>query len=529
MDRAPVSIRMYYNLLRIKADDKAYLTHHSDKEIKQIIDYYEQDGDKSLLPEAYYYGGRVYADMNDAPRALGFFQKAKDAMKDKLDSSLICTIYSQMGYLFMFQNLYNEALLAFEKSYQYSVLMKDTVSAIYDLRDIASAYTEKGEDALSLHKLLSARKSALKIKDTMMIASVESYIATQYCAMGKYNLAKKYIQSPLRIVTGPDKFAIIANAADICALSGDKDSAMYYFSKVKDSGSLYAKEAAYKFFTQQAIERAGNKKALILYKIYNSYKDSVRLANSTEALAKANSLYNYQLREIENMQLEKANAKMWASLTISILAILVLLSVLGLLFQYHRHRRAAMRIQMERLKQINESIHRKSKKYVDDNKRRISELEQQLDTAGKENKELRTKLENEKSKLVSENEIAEIANIEHEQAFSQVVSTDVYHRFYGLLSADPVKNPNEDDWNELERVVNAAYEGFTDRLASICRLSRHEKRVCLLIKMNVPPSKIALLTNHTETSVSATRRRLYEKYFGKKDAPKAWDDFILSM
>ncbi len=467
--------------------------------------------------------------MNDAPRALGFFQKAKDAIKDKSDSLLLGEIYSQMGHLYLYQDLYDDAITMFYKSYLNSIDTKDTINAIYDLSDLASAYSVRGKYKQSIGVLTKSLSLANRISNQDIIDFVKSYMSIYYGNIGEYIKAKDNILPSLKSVTDQNASAIYSCVAEAYLRTGDKDSATYYYNKVLGNGTLYAKEAAYKFFTQQAIERAGNKKALILYKIYNSYKDSVRLANSTEALAKANSLYNYQLREIENMQLEKANAKMWASLTISILAILVLLSVLGLLFQYHRHRRAAMRIQMERLKQINESIHRKSKKYVDDNKRRISELEQQLDTAGKENKELRTKLENEKSKLVSENEIAEIANIEHEQAFSQVVSTDVYHRFYGLLSADPVKNPNEDDWNELERVVNAAYEGFTDRLASICRLSRHEKRVCLLIKMNVPPSKIALLTNHTETSVSATRRRLYEKYFGKKDAPKAWDDFILSM
>ena len=76
METAPKASRMYYELLCIKAADKAYITHTSDSLIRQLVDYYEDEGDKRLLAEAYYYAGRTYRDLNDAPRALDFFQKS---------------------------------------------------------------------------------------------------------------------------------------------------------------------------------------------------------------------------------------------------------------------------------------------------------------------------------------------------------------------------------------------------------------------------------------------------------------------
>ena len=68
----------YYQLLRIQANDKLYITHRSDSLINLIVDFYEKLGDEEKLMKAYYYQGSVYRDMNDAPKALKSFQQAID-------------------------------------------------------------------------------------------------------------------------------------------------------------------------------------------------------------------------------------------------------------------------------------------------------------------------------------------------------------------------------------------------------------------------------------------------------------------
>jgi len=351
-------------------------------------------------------------------------------------------------------------------------------------------------------------------------------MSIRYSSIGEYELAKKYITPALKNIEPQDSSAIYGSIADIYRLLGKEDSAFYYFNKVKDSGSLYAKKAAYRFFTRTEIERNGNKKMLNDFDTYCNYIDTVRSITSTEALAKANALYNYQLRELENIRLEKANARMHAIVVIACLVALALLLLSLALLQYYRHRRIRMQMQMERLKQIKESIYKKSQEYIDSNKRRIAELEHLLETTGQENEELKTKLQNERSRLISENEIAEIENRESELAYEWIVKTDVFRRFNSLSSSDHAKNPTTEDWAELERVVNEEYPGFTNRLMGFCNISSNELRVSLLLKINVSPSRIAILTNHTETSVSATRRRLYEKAFNKKGTPKEWDNVI---
>lgn len=73
----------YYRLLCVKAADKAYIKHTSPKEINEILNHYEKGGDSRLLPAAYFYAGSVYRDLNDAPQAVEYFQKALEYVPEK--------------------------------------------------------------------------------------------------------------------------------------------------------------------------------------------------------------------------------------------------------------------------------------------------------------------------------------------------------------------------------------------------------------------------------------------------------------
>lgn len=71
----PQATQMYYQLLTIKAKDKAYITHTSDSLIKTVVKYYEERKDRERLPETYYYAGRVYRDLGDAPQHWNIYRR----------------------------------------------------------------------------------------------------------------------------------------------------------------------------------------------------------------------------------------------------------------------------------------------------------------------------------------------------------------------------------------------------------------------------------------------------------------------
>lgn len=87
----------------------------------------------------------------------------------------------------------------------------------------------------------------------------------------------------------------------------------------------------------------------------------------------------------------------------------------------------------------------------------------------------------------------------------------------------------ESDFDELEQQLKAIYPNFTSRLRHVCHMSTHEYRVCLLLKIGIPPSQIATILCKETSSISSTRSRLYYKVFGKKGSSKEWDNFIATL
>lgn len=144
--------RMYYDLLDLKVNDKMYVRHTSDSLIKRITAFYETYGDRDKLLESYYYMGRVYRDLNDAPEALKYFQKALDVAGDTRKYRLLSNVYSQMGMLYDYQNVYEEAIRMYEKAAEYKLLKGDSTSFSLVLRDIARVYdmVDKNDSALLL-------------------------------------------------------------------------------------------------------------------------------------------------------------------------------------------------------------------------------------------------------------------------------------------------------------------------------------------------------------------------------------------
>lgn len=168
-----------------------------------------------------------------------------------------------------------------------------------------------------------------------------------------------------------------------------------------------------------------------------------------------------------------------------------------------------------------------SNQNIEQNLKRIAQLESLIQKLGDENSMLRLELEEKKARLDYANTMAKIENEKREQAETIIFSSDVYLRIKSLLTQG--RSMSDQDFLLLNQVVNSVYANFTERLYSLCKLSNHEYHVCLLVKVRIQPKDIAALTAHSKESVASTRSRLYQKVFGKKGSSKEWDDFILSL
>ena len=168
-----------------------------------------------------------------------------------------------------------------------------------------------------------------------------------------------------------------------------------------------------------------------------------------------------------------------------------------------------------------------SNQNIEQNLQRIAQLESLIQKLGSENSMLRLELEEQKARLDYANTMAKIENEKREQAETVIFGSNIYLRMKTLLTQG--RSMADHDFQDLNQLVNSVYSNFTERLYSLCKLSNHEHRVCLLVKVRLQPKDIATLTAHSKEGIATTRSRLYQKVFGKKGSSKDWDDFILSL
>ncbi len=114
-----------------------------------------------------------------------------------------------------------------------------------------------------------------------------------------------------------------------------------------------------------------------------------------------------------------------------------------------------------------------------------------------------------------------------EQAEQAFVHTDYYLALRQRLYEGPALK--QDEWEELEAQMKSACPGFFRRLAEMGQLSEVEQRVCVLTKLGIPPSAIAVHTYREYSSISSIRSRLYFKLFGKKGGARELDEYIRNL
>lgn len=87
------------------------MTHSSDSLILSVVDYESRHRRNGRYPEALYYAGRVYYDLDDYPNALDFFQQAMEILPEDTDNQeLRLRTLSQTGRLLATLRLYDKAI-----------------------------------------------------------------------------------------------------------------------------------------------------------------------------------------------------------------------------------------------------------------------------------------------------------------------------------------------------------------------------------------------------------------------------------
>ena len=524
LDRLDEEGRVYYDLLRLRVNDKLNVRATSDTLIRRITAFYEAYGDPDKLMLAYYYRGRVCADLNDALQALHFYRKAAEVSGGKRQYLLLSNIYSQMGEVLEYQNMYEEAIPAYQKAYEYTLLSGDSVTLSMPIRDIAGVYNEWVRNDSALIYFLRASEIA-KNTNKEVYLGIQEEIGSLYMDLKEYDKAFEYLNLSLKDSLDRDLTPTYYLLGKWYMLTGNLDSAFYYTKKSNTKEVFYKEIDVYRNLVTIERGRGHYREALDYWDEFLKCADSIQLANNSEEIRRIKALYDYNLRERENQRLTLANERKQATiyrlLAVSLILLLFMCGGVG----YYLNRRRRWRHQVERLNRDREKQYENSQAHLERNLEEIALLGQRLDEALAQKDHLNAELIRlRKESLEATNLRIELLRSERVMLCESLCRSSLYVKFHtsgARITAE--------DWTSLRTELDRIYD-LTSRLYEICpQISDMELRICYLIKIQVKVRDMAAILNRSVSGVSSVRGRLYTKITGEGNSPDKLDQLILDL
>lgn len=528
----PKATQMRYNLLCIKAQDKAYITHTSDSLIQQVVRYYRKHKNKTYLPEALYFAGRVYRDLGDAPQALEYFQRAISHSTEETDYKLLSNVYSQIGMIFLYQDIYDKAPEMFREAYRYSVLANDSIGIVYRLRDIGRSFSTLKQADSAIYYYLKADEQAIKIKDVQLRGIINSELSGYYTELGRYEEAYKAMQIARSYNKRLNIYPLYSTIAYYYEHTNQLDSAIYYFSLLLHTNDYSNKKEAYRGLYSIAKQRGETNKALSCLEHHLAYTDSLQSMNQEETIRKINALYNYQLSRKENRKLRIQTfqeRKLKVIFGIGFVFSIVLLIAYR---EYYKRKEQAQKIQRLKLERIKKEQYKLSLAQIEKNQKDIEALELSLREAEAMHDQLLQDYLNAQKKLIEKNsEQIEAKQKVQDQAEVKLKQSDIYRKFHSVQKEEEEEEEkrikiSSSDWQELNKAIDEAYNQFSQRLQELYPVTDIELKVCLLLKIGLSPLQIAIITIRSKQAISSIRKRLYKKLFNDDGNTEQLDSFI---
>ena len=498
---------MKYDLLKIRLEDKSYIPHTSNRVIENLVKYFEDNGTIKDKQEAYYYAGSVYRDLDDTPRGIENFYKSIEAVRDKreCDSIILRNAYSNLYYLFVNVQDYNNALKMAQMEYSISKAINNTT--INTMNQITNAYVDldmKKEGLRYLNEtfnLLKDKKYAKEDNFIFLVLYNYSHLKLKDKANECYNLIKK------RKLKRMDAFVrnILGN---YYMLIGQQDSAIacyeYIINEKKNELAMY--DTSKKLFL--IYSENGNKDKAIKYGAeFVRMSEKLDLAKNSELAATVNNKYKYHLDQ-SRMQKMESERTMYLRIAIIIGFSAVLLTLAFVIF-YMRKKNITLRRQLALTDSLN-SV----KAQMSDIKKNTLLKEQQLASAQSEitakeqkMKEISEELQHNEQLLETTQKRLNDKMKQSEQLMQMLHKAELEDSASDVVeavrkSAEGKKKLSATEWQQLYSAVNSLYPDFKDSLMSRDgNLSEQQMQMCYLMRIGLTGPQINNVVDISRTTV----------------------------
>lgn len=512
--------RAFYNLLSIKAKDKAYIGHTSDSLVVSVINYYSGNRDKELYPEALYYGGRVYSDQGDYPTALRYFQDALDLLPEGTPNLVLRgNVLSQTGRLLNDLGLYQQAIPYIEEVLKINYQLNDTLNLAYDYKLLGAIHLHLKDYEGALENFMTAEKLASRFSNEDMIED-KIHQAVVYYHKDDIKNALRLIR-PYVIMT--DSLAInfaLAYASKIYLRANILDTAYNYARQLTLSQYPENKKTGYMVMLSPELRKFIPKDSLeLFYRDYKLILEKEFLQQETNGALIQNSMYNYSVHEKKRQEAERSRTKIliWLIALIAILAILT--AIILYLHNKNKSKILALHEAMAKLRILEESF---GNKRSDEN---IEPENFKTDPDSKEDivpvlSEVPQKIRNQKSLRNELRKRLRELNANSTSPYEplpQITDSDPYLEAKALLKGNHLIPDKSEIWNGLEDIVSKCFPNLksTLQLLSDDDLTADDWHIAVLLKCGFSLKDLAILIGRTKGAVTYRRKNLSTKLFGE--------------
>ena len=517
--------KMRYELLRHKAMNKAYISFTSDSIMKEVVDYYDRHGSANERMLANYVLGCVYRDMHEVPLALEYYNKAAeqaDTTAADCDYGTLYRVYSQMGFLFDKQYLPYQELEAFGKAVRYAYLAKDTLNAIinYQNRGIAYDYLGNKDSVIAINLHAAEMYKRIRNNEAAAIAlgcnysyyidkgdsvnarkAFESYTSTRYEGNSNYGDAKAFL---------------LCEKGTYYMFVSRLDSAFSCLNQSLKLSKSYSNKAAATKVLAQYYARVNKPVLAMKYALKTSeYNDSDFLAVRESQLQQIQAMYNYG----RNQEIAR-KAELKAERITMLVYVLIAGGVVIFLLLTNLY--------LRQLKKKKEKIV-VTKQLYDDSLLKLRQKQEEQELLRTVNDRKIADVIKEKEQMINKlkDDLKDIRDKYSNSSLSDVdillKESSIYKRIK-YLELHPKEIMRENDWIELEETIEQLIPSFIPLLKN--RLNVMAYRICLLVKLEISTSSIAILLGLSSSAISKYRKVMLEKLCGRSGKPKDFDEYI---
>lgn len=521
------STQMRYQLVYAKGMNKGYVDFTTDSLMKEIVDYYDNHGTCQQQMLAHYLLGCVYRDLGDSPASLSCYNDAVekvDTTSSDCDYKLLTRVYEQQGALFLSQSMPQNALSAYQKAEKYAWIAKDTLSAVLSYEHLGNIY----EYMDNMNKVIEVYENASRryrqygypVQAARALGgAIQALILTK-----QYAKAKKYMDV-FEAESGyfqKDSCYSYINYSHYYYLKGlyclesHSDSAKYWFTKCQEFAKTNNNKSfsAYAWYLYYIKHQQMDSVAKYSEQAF-AYNDSANLDMERDLMQKMQAIYDYDrwknVAHNEEIKATRANLTLLVSILVSVSVIII--GILTFLV-YRKKRKLELQEKEEQENLIRQQIYNTKQELellrtVNDRKIAdvIKEKEQTINKLKEDLKDIRDKYSN---SSLSDVDIL-------------LKESSIYRRIK-YLELHPKETMRENDWIELEETIEQLIPSFIPLLKN--RLNVIGYRICLLVKLEISTSSIAILLGLSSSAISKNRKVMLEKLCGRSGKPKDFDEYI---